>query len=524
MKNNSIVHLFSLLYFVPACHPSSNYVQLLAALKHAAASVPSSHPYCSQLNVLRESNMMSHINTELSIQEVNPEKTQVSLVVDLSLNANNEDPSKVFYSENRYFYKHHQPCTVIYFELISELLDNVEFLNNGTVGRRWAEKILPMLSNDVYRSFFIFFLPHFTRDSSSPLSTKAYNFMHETGTIQYSIFVIPHSMVETSIFKGVPKSSQELRLVATLRNQVWETRFPEMELFADDFDFQGQELFTQFCIVCAPTEEEIKSRNVGGNPFKLAWLLAHDMFNMTPGIEKVFGIPDKGLMENGEFGDMVLPTIEGNAVATGIMIPSIYTDYLVMFTRPYYYDSVAFITGPPGVLRSGGIYMIEEPLDWPVWIAVIASSLFIFACLEFLFYFANGSHLISLQAHAWIIEMIYKPMLDQAGFDPILFRSRVRLYRIHFVLGIWSLCLIVLQCAYDSALLGVLAFPRLISQPQTFRELAAASDYEIGGVFAGPITYDLKATNLTSNLIIAERLIEHDFLDPTVRNNTTMNY
>ena len=461
--------------------------------------------------------MLPTINAALSVQDVKAEESKVTLMLDLSLNANNQDPPKVFYSENGYFYKHHQPCTVIYFELTSDLLEKVDFLSNGTVSRRWAEKILPLLPNDVYKSFFIFFLPHLQEDSSS--FTKVNNFMHQTGTIQYSVFVIPDSAVEISIFKGLPKSSLDLRVVATMKNENWTTHFAKLELFADEFDFQGEEFITLFCVVCAPSEEEVKSRELIGNPFKLSWLLASERFNMTPVIEKAFGVPDKGLMEDGEFSDMVFPTIDGSAVATGIMIPSIYTDHLVMFTFPYYYDSVAFITGPPGVLNEGGIYMIEEPLDETVWIAIIVSSFCIFACLEVLFYFENRSRPISLQRHAWIMEMIYKPMIDQGGFDPVQFRSRVKQYRIHFVLGIWSLCLIVLGCAYDSALLEVVAFPRLILQPQTFRELAAASDYEIGGVFAGPITHDLKASNLTSNLVIADRLIEHDFMDSTVSNN-----
>ena len=521
---NYIIRLLSLLYFIPSCHPSSNYVQLLTALKRVAASVPSTRLHCSQLNILRESNMLPSINAALAVQHLESPSSShsnpgVTLIVDLGLNANANDPPKVFYSENRYFYRHHQPCTVIYFELISELLDNVELLNNGTVGRRWGEKILPLLPNDVYRSFFIFFLPHFQEDASP--FTKVNNFMHETGTFQYSVFVMPDSAVEISIFRGVPKSSRELRVAAAVTNGSWTAGSTDFKLFTDDFDFEGKEIITLFCVVCAPTEEELKTHDIIGNSFKVAWILAYELFNMTPVIENVL-VPDKGLTEDGEFSDLVLPTMEGNAAVTGIMIPSIYTYHLVMFTFPYYYDSAAFITGPPTVLSEGGIYMIEEPLHWLVWLAIIFSSLGVFACIDILFYIANN-RMINLQDHVWILQMVYKPMLEQAGFDPVQFRSRVKLYRIHFIIGLWSLCLIVLGCAYDSALLEVVAFPRLILPPQTFRELAAASDYDIGIVFGETIIHDLKATNMTSNLIIADRVTEHDFMEPTVSNNFLKN-
>ena len=390
-------------------------------------------------------------------------------------------------------------------------------LNNGTVGYRWPERILPLLPNDVQRAFFIFFTLQ-TPLCPAEKPEKLDNFMHGTAMILYSTFLIPLSMEEIGIFKGVPKSDQGLRNVAILKGRHFEgTNLPT--LFGTDFDFFGQVIPTLFCVVCAPKDEEIGEITaiLKYNPFVNSWNAIYAMFNATQEIETVFGIPDDGISEeDGEFNDFLIPLVTGTAALNSITVPSKKTSPFVKFSKPYVYDNVIFIIGPAKVLADGGVWMLKDPLDLGVWVALLVSSVIVLGCLAVLKSAAGFSNRSVTFGWIRLVDFVFVPLLfRQSAFSPWGFSLRVSVYGFYFLLSIWYLCLIVLCCAYDSALLGLLAYPQLHFPPRTFRELAA-SDYEIGAILASTIGQSLEATGLGTDASLLQRLVEHDITDTTV--------
>ena len=516
--------LFSVLIFSKfrQSQPCENVSEdsLFTAFQSVTSSVSDSHTYCSQLNLLYESNSLlsalSALPTKvIDVMNFTVRAPSVSLMVDLSLSANSNEPQKLFHYQNSHWYKHHQPCTVIFFELSSELLENVHLLNNGTVGQRWPERILPLLPNDVHRSFFVFFAPEIDFDSS--INSVVNDFMQQTGMIHHSVFIIPRSTNELDIFVGVPKVPQEMRVVAT----VWKEQFKKLEspnVYPKDFDFHGEPLLTLFCIVCGPPDEDPGPRYIPDAYTTIWWLTLQD-FNATPASEKLFITPTNGLTDEGEFDDYLLPVVEGNAVMIGMITPSFLTFHLLENTRPFWFDSIFFVTGQGKAVNKGGISMIRQPFGLFVWMAVIISSLSIIACVEALLCVA-GNQKPDVSLWFWLMEIIYKPVCLQAGYETKTFRKRVgKLYRVHIIISIWLLSLIVLGCAYSSSLLGVVAFPRIIQPPQTFQELAEDPTYEIEGFLTPALVLDLRASNQTAYVKIADRFTEQDFTAETVSLN-----
>jgi hypothetical protein len=105
------------------------------------------------------------------------------------------------------------------------------------------------------------------------------------------------------------------------------------------------------------------------------------------------------------------------------------------------------------------------------------------------------------------------PMIDQ---DENLMRHEEG-HRARFILGIWYLALIVLGCAYKSALINFLVLPAFDEGPRTFEELAQ-SDYKIGTLFWTDVIREHFVDRGDSNsLKILERAKEYPYFNNEVR-------
>ena len=487
--------------------------QMLRTFNGILDIIKSTFPFCSHLNHLFESSgnfsqdNFQEMLTRAEDSHLSVEQPAANLLLDLGLEANNLDPPEVYFFENNFHFKYHQPCTVIFFQLTSSLLDNAVNLNNATFGRRWPEKVLPLLPTPVQRSFFLFFVPEIHAEVAA-LESSMNDLMDQTGMILHSVFIIPVSSSKIHVLKGLPKNSQGiLEPVANFESGQFKV-LPEKQVFYRLYtDLNGDPLKALYCPVCGPYEEEYEQTGIEKSSHDFAVRFVAKRFNMTFEIEQVFGVPDTGLKEDGELDDFVLPLADGTAAVTGLLIASHLIDHLVYLTEPYIYDAMLFITAPPKFHNPDPFDALGEPLDMGVWIAGIVASLSVFGCMCIVVVTLK----IKRGSLSAAFASVYSPVLDQAG----LFGQRAQSVSVSLLLGTWLLGLIVVGNSYKSKLISSILIPNYDYPPRTFAELAE-SNYELGAVFFATVSNQLATFNTSVNLQLLKRIGEMNFMDPDV--------
>ena len=446
------------------------------------------------------------------MQDSRSESFSAWLILDLDTTANSADPILLFYSENRYYFKYHQPCSVTFFELRPSLMDTAAHLNNGTFGRRWPERILPLLPNNIQNSFFLFFAAHQANTDSSALESKVKEVMHQTSMILHAVFIIVQSRSKINVFKGLPRVSDagSWNVVATYNSAKFEI-IPQKNLFYQMYtDFHGETVFTAVCLVCKFDEESYRLTGVPRTSFGMTWFDVQDKFNITKEVEEVFGVPNKGFQMNDneelEYDGFHLPLVEGTAAISTLLIPTPVVFHTVYFSRPYIYDAMCFIIGLPKIHSLESIAVLQEPLNDQVWFGFMISFVSIVVFVQIMMA-CRGDKRGLLQA----VAAVFRPVLDQS----VSFSHRINSNGFRTLFGVWLYSLIVLGSGYKSKLISAIVVPHYDYPPLTFAELAQ-SDYKLGGVYFQSLAYDLTVSNTTMGSQLLKKMTEIDFMQPTV--------
>ena len=501
-----------------------NTDSLLQVFNRIEENIQTTFPHCTQLNHILglKSSMLNNLPNAVSLQHGSKSRDSVSAVlnIDLSPTANNIGDFYIHYViENKYFFKYHQPCSVVLDELDHSLLDNTDRLNNATVGQRWPERILPLLPNKVQNTFFIFFTSVIPADPEQ-YKSKVNQLMHETSMILHSAFVIPEEMDIISVLKGLPRNSQgDLKLISTYHSISNEFAWEDSQnLFYKMYtNFHADAAISLFCIVCRYDGEVYKRTGIARNNIAVSWHEVHEKFNLTSVREEIFGVPNTGVKLNEEdpedidmmeYDDFLLPVVEGTAAMSTLIITSPYIEDVVYSTRPYFYDAMCFITGPPKQHRIDSIFVLREPLDDPVWIGFAISFFAVILTIETFMYNGKGERR-RLQA----LAATFRPVLDQSG----AFTGRVKSSGVKAILGTWLFALIVLGSGYKSKLVSTIVIPHYDYPPRTFVELEK-SDYKIGAIYYHKVLHDFTVFNTTVNVNLMKRASEIDFLGADVIN------
>ena len=489
------------------------------AFHSIASHIKNTFPHCSHLIQVFESHSdFLKTATEASqlLQYMDATNQPGRLIIDLSPTANSGDPYIRFFIENRYFFKYHQPCSVVFYELNSPLLDNAEHLNNATFGRRWPERALPLLPNNVQTSFFVFFSSHASNDPRT-YKSRVNDFMHQTGMILHAVFLIPQDTGEIKVLKGIPKNSKgNLDSVATYDGDSFKA-VPGKSLFYRMYtNFHGDPLITVDCMVCKSDDELYKRTGLGRTGFHVAWYIIHEKFNMTRASEEIFGVPGMGVKldkdEDGneiwEYDEFLLPLIGDAAAISVFVITHPYVQEVVWLTRPYIYDAMCFLTGPAKVHKMESAAVLQEPLENQVWCALTVSFFALVLSLHLLTAY-KGDESTFLK----VVAAVIRPILDQS----IIIGRWIGSCRVQILIAMWLLAMIVLGSAYKSKLLSAIVVRRYDYPPRTFEELAR-SDYVIGAIFFQSVEHDFLAFNTSVNWELAGRIGELDFMLPDVSN------
>ena len=483
---------------------------LFTVFQNIISDIQTTFPHCSQFNYIFESNSVYLKEDEGISFDFTQKEFSVSLMLDLGTTANNADPMLFFHSENRYFYKHHQSCSVIFFELDPSLLDNAAHLNNATFGQRWPENILPLLPNTVQKSFFLFFTNEASIDRST-LESKANQVMHQTAMILHAVFIIGQPSSVINVFKGLPKVSKgSWKVVATCSSGVFETVLQKKLFYPMYMDFQGESVVTAACLVCKFDEESYRLTGVPRSSFGMTWFDVQDKFNATKELEEVFGIPNNGIQMNDdgelEYDGFHLPLVEGTAAISTLLIPTPVIFQTVYFSRPYIYDAMCFIVGLPKIHNLESIAVLQEPLEDQVWFGFVISFFSIVVFVQIMMACRQDKRGL-LQA----VAAVFRPILDQS----VSFGHRINSNGFRALFGVWLFSLIVLGSGYKSKLISAIVVPHYDYPPLTFAELAN-SDYKLGGVYFESIAHDLTVSNSTMHSRLLNKMTEIDFMQPTV--------
>ena len=487
------------------------------------AQLFTSLPKCTNLVITTTNDGSFQSSSSNGSQETVPIETQFSTRVEQNTSGNSEE----FWSPMPT--QHYRPCSLLFFDISTSLLPADRGGNVTLDFNNWS--ILPY-AGSIHSSFYFFIIQTAELPELETTTATVLEFAKTTRAIQNAFFVFAQPIGDYAIF-GRNAHADTLTPIYRHKHLHYHKNAP---LFlAHKLNFEGSVMVVTLCPVCDKpfvTFDETQynknwNNHLAGTTYELAvWA------NATLELATVFGAPKAGLTLEGDWDDFVLPLIEGTAAITQMIEQTVENRKAVFSSSITLFDSVAFITNQPKVLRVTSLARLAKPLRMKVWIGIGVSFLCVFFVLEMVIrvrrtvgctgesrkYFGKAAQFLSPaprhQFH-WTAFALATAALDQAAVGGE-FANSARWHSSRLLIGLWYLMWIVVGCAYKSDLTAMIVKPVFIQPPRTFEELIE-SDYKVGALFySGNLEEQFLALNNSISRAIQTRVYEYDFLEPDV--------
>ena len=316
----------------------------------------------------------------------------------------------------------------------------------------------------------------------------------------------------------------------------------ELLLSIKPLDFQGSSVFATVCAVCADSIQVYKKVGIWRDAITATMYMFTSNFNGTLELEGVFGVPQDGTNEDGEWDDYIQPTTDGTVVFASIVKRVKENQHVIYHTTYMYQDSVNFVTAHPKRIHYSVIQKLYQPLNLTVWLAILISIIAVAASVEILIHSslkltAGQDEIIFVRSavvtralgtlrklplrrekhdHVNTVHAILEPLVDQSSLWSPTFDQNIRRVSTRIVVGLWFLLVIVINNGYRSTMTSLMVRPAYSKPPSTFRELLA-SDYNIGCVFfEGSIDGNLETLNNSLSRQLLQRIQPYSYFEPDV--------